>query len=319
MPIGGCASAKGGPTTRPTSSSWPGAGRPTGRTAICRSRTCRATESRAACGCRGPTSPAGRGRSPTGSATAATTARATPSPTRACTSSSVPGSRTSSRSGPDPRATPAARPGRRRGMRGAKPGLRVVDPRPGSGALQHPKGEGMSWLVGQSSELGSVVAKAVLMYATALVVLRLGERRTLAQWTIIDFATAVAMGAIIGRTAIAGTQSYLTGAAALVALVVAHRVASVLRFNPVFNKLVDHRLRVLVADGELRSAELRRCGLTDNDLFSQLRQRGFFDVTALRYVLYETKGSITVVPAELPDPDRAPLVRAGLAASAGYP
>ena len=69
----------------------------------------------------------------------------------------------------------------------------------------------MSWLTGGWAHLGAVAGKAALMYATALVALRLGERRTLAQWTIIDFATAVAMGAIIGRTAIAGTQSYATG------------------------------------------------------------------------------------------------------------
>ena len=59
----------------------------------------------------------------------------------------------------------------------------------------------MSWLIGHASDVGLVAAKAALMYLTALLALRLGERRTLAQWTIIDFATAVAMGAIIGRTA----------------------------------------------------------------------------------------------------------------------
>src|SRR4051794_27093852 len=106
----------------------------------------------------------------------------------------------------------------------------------------------MSWLTGQASEGWTVAAKAVLMYATALVALRLGERRTLAQWTIIDFASAVAMGAIIGRTAIA-EQSYLTGAVALVTIVLVHRVASLLRFQPVLGKLVDHRVRVLVDHG----------------------------------------------------------------------
>lgn len=175
----------------------------------------------------------------------------------------------------------------------------------------------MSWLAGQSSDLGFVAAKAALMYATALVALRLGERRTLAQWTIIDFATAVAMGAIIGRTAIAGTQSYLTGAIAVLTLVAVHRLASLVRFLPLADKLMDHRIRVLVADGRLRRRELRRCGLTDNDVLAQLRQRGVFDLADVRYVLYETKGSITVVPRD----ERAdgPLVRSGVDAAAGYP
>jgi uncharacterized membrane protein YcaP (DUF421 family) len=175
----------------------------------------------------------------------------------------------------------------------------------------------MSWLIGDAPHLAQVAAKAALMYATALVALRLGERRTLAQWTIIDFASAVAMGAIIGRTAIAGGQSYLTGAVALVTLVVVHRLASLLRFQPLLGKIVDHRVRVLVDDGTLRRHELRRCGLTDNDLFAQLRQHGVFDLADVRYVLYETKGSITVVRRD--SGTDGPLVRGGVEAAAGYP
>jgi len=177
----------------------------------------------------------------------------------------------------------------------------------------------MSWLVGHSSGLGEVAAKAALMYATALVALRLGERRTLAQWTIIDFATAVAMGAIIGRTALASNQSYAAGAVALCTLVVIHRLVSILRFRPLLNKLVDHRIRILVEHGELRRRELRRCGLTDNDLFMQLRQQGVFSLDQVRYVLYETKGSITVVTDDVPAEPEPRLVELGLEDAAGYP
>jgi uncharacterized membrane protein YcaP (DUF421 family) len=173
----------------------------------------------------------------------------------------------------------------------------------------------MHWLTSDTTELAETAAKALLMYVTALVGLRIGERRTLAQWTIIDFATAVAMGAIIGRTAIA-QQSYLTGAVALLTLVAVHRAASVLRFNPVLGKLLDHRVRVLVHEGQIRSSELRRCGLTDHDLYRELRQRGFFDVAALRYVLYESKGDVTVVSDAVAD---QPLVQEGVRAAVDFP
>ena len=142
----------------------------------------------------------------------------------------------------------------------------------------------MSWIVDHGGDIGTVAGKAVLMYLTAVVGLRLGERRTLAQWTIIDFATAVAVGAIVGRTAIAGTQSYTTGAVALLTLIAVHRLAGLLRFRPVAGKLFDHRVRVLVDHGQLRRRQLRMCGLTDNDLYAQLRQRGVFDLAQLRYV-----------------------------------
>jgi uncharacterized membrane protein YcaP (DUF421 family) len=72
----------------------------------------------------------------------------------------------------------------------------------------------MSWLTSPWSELGIVAATGGLMYLTAVVGLRLGERRTLAQWTVIDVAAAVAIGSIIGRTAVASSQSYAVGVVA---------------------------------------------------------------------------------------------------------
>jgi len=157
--------------------------------------------------------------------------------------------------------------------------------------------------------------KVTLMYGTALLGLRVGERRTLAQWTTIDFAAAVAIGAIVGRTALAKDQSYAVGAVALVTIVAVHRLASLLRFSPLFGKLQDHRIRVLVLNGELRRGQLRLCGLTDNDLYAELRLRGVFDLRELQYVLYETKGGLSLV--RKTQGDGLPLVAAGLAAATG--
>ena len=47
--------------------------------------------------------------------------------------------------------------------------------------------------------------KAVLLFAVAVIGLRLGERRTLTQLGASDFAVAVAIGSIIGRTATASS------------------------------------------------------------------------------------------------------------------
>jgi uncharacterized membrane protein YcaP (DUF421 family) len=174
-----------------------------------------------------------------------------------------------------------------------------------------------TWMVGSASALPGVAGKAVLIYATAVVGLRVAHRRTLAQWTAIDFAAAVAVGAIIGRTALAGSQSYLMGVVALGAILFAHAAVTVARGNRVLAKAVDHRVRVLVVHGRVRRGQLRICGLTEHDLVAQLRQGGVLDLSGVRYVLYEAKGDLTVVPEK--SPADAPLVREGLAAAAGWP
>ena len=176
-----------------------------------------------------------------------------------------------------------------------------------------------AWLIQGWAAPGIAVAKAALMYVVALLGLRVAHRRTLTQWTAIDFAAAVAMGAIVGRTAIAGDQSFAVGAAALLTILVAHWIAAVGRFNPWFVKLVDHRVRVLVDHGALRTDQLRLCGLTDSEVLAQLRQQGVASLSELRYVLYETKGELTVVRepgTQTPDPE---LVQIGLRDAADFP
>lgn len=175
-----------------------------------------------------------------------------------------------------------------------------------------------SWLGGQTPQLAGVVGKALLMYVTAVIGLRVAQRRTLSQWTAIDFAAAVAVGAIVGRTALASGQSYVVGAVALVTLLIAHTVVTYGRMLPGLAKLLDHRVRVLVDHGRLLPRQLKICGLTENDVLAKLRQQGVHDLGELRYVLYETKGELTLVREEgAPSPD-GPLVRTGLQDAAGY-
>ena len=175
------------------------------------------------------------------------------------------------------------------------------------------------WLVDGWGQPAVAAAKAAMMYVIAMVGLRLAHRRTLSQWTAIDFAAAVALGAIIGRTAIAEGQSVAVGAAALVTILVAHYLLTVGRFRPFVARLVDHRVRVLVDHGRLRPDQLRRCGLTEAEVLAQLRQHGVASLAELRYVLYESKGDLTIVRepgADTADPE---LVRAGLRDAAAYP
>ena len=108
----------------------------------------------------------------------------------------------------------------------------------------------MAELVGGAGGLGWVVVKAALLFAVAVIGLRLGERRTLAQLGAFDFAVAVAIGAIIGRTVTTST-SFATGAVALVTLLVVHRVVALARRHSRIARLIDHPPRVLVAQGKI--------------------------------------------------------------------
>ncbi len=153
----------------------------------------------------------------------------------------------------------------------------------------------MSHLVGGAGDLGWVALKALLLYLTAVVGFRLGERRTLAQMSPFDFVAAVAVGAIVGRVPNASTTSYLAGAVTLVTVLLVHRVIMRLRYAPRVAHIVEHAPIVLVADGRILESEIRRCGLTLGDLHGQLRQHGIGDLSEVRYVIAEQRGQLSVI------------------------
>ena len=100
----------------------------------------------------------------------------------------------------------------------------------------------MSPLIGNHSELGWTAAKALLLFAVAVVGLRLSERRVVAQLNVFDFVVTVAVGAIVGRTATSSTESFATGAVALITLLLAHR----LRGRNASTRLVGHSSWIVV-------------------------------------------------------------------------
>ena len=153
----------------------------------------------------------------------------------------------------------------------------------------------MEHLIGGAGELGWVAAKAVLLYLTAVLGLRLGVRRTLADLSPFDFVALAAVGSVVGRLPSASDSSYLAGAATLVALLAAHRCVSRLRRFPSVAHLVEHAPRLLVAHGQVLDHELRRCGMTRNDLYGLLRQRGIGELSEARFVVLERRGQVSVI------------------------
>jgi uncharacterized membrane protein YcaP (DUF421 family) len=167
-------------------------------------------------------------------------------------------------------------------------------------------------LFGGAGGLGWVAVKAVLLFAVAVVGLRLGERRTIAQLGAFDFAVAVAIGSIIGRTATAASTSFATGAVALVTLLAVHRIIAFARRHSGIARAIEHPPRVLVAYGEIQHRELASTGLTAADVYMLLRENGVDDLSQVGYLLYEPRGSTTVIRAGW---EPGPVMRQGLAAA----
>ncbi len=153
----------------------------------------------------------------------------------------------------------------------------------------------MGQIIGGAASLGWVALKAFLLFLTAVIGFRIGERRTLAEMSAFDFVAAVATGAVVGRVPNSNGTSYLQGAVTLITILVAHNLISRMRYRPWLARIFDHPPRVLVAEGRLFQSELRKSGLTESDLYGLLRQKGVADLREVRLVVFEQRGRISVI------------------------
>ena len=143
--------------------------------------------------------------------------------------------------------------------------------------------------------LAWIAGKAGLLYATAIIGLRLGKRRILTELSPFDFVAAVAVGAIVGRIPSAADADYPAGAVTLIAILFAHALASHLRHYSSVARLVDQSPKILVANGKLLEDELRRSRLSRADVDSLLRQHGVHRVSEVEYLIFEEGGKVSVV------------------------
>ena len=158
-----------------------------------------------------------------------------------------------------------------------------------------PKERGMSELIHQSNTLESVALKALLLFVTAVFAFRFARRRALADLSIIDFVVAVAAGSIIGRVPNASDASYLDGAVTLIVILAAHAAFTELRFVPLVDRWIDEAPVILVTDGHVDQRRLRRSGLTNDDIYSILREREIQTLAEVRYLIIEARGRFSLV------------------------
>ena len=153
-------------------------------------------------------------------------------------------------------------------------------------------------LIGDWHTAVHAAIKAAALFLTAAATFRLTTRRTMAQLAPFDWVAAVAVGAIVGRTATASDASWLTGTAALVSLLLVHAGLTRLRLFPGVQRFVDPPVRVLIHDGAVDVVNLARCGMTEDDLVAVLRQGGYQSPTEVHLALLESRGTVSFVPSD---------------------
>ncbi len=155
----------------------------------------------------------------------------------------------------------------------------------------------MTTLFGHKDDMNAwqECARAVLIFAYGLLLVRVAGRRMFGKWSALDFVLAIIIGsnlsrALTGGAALGGTLAATTVLVALYWLL-AHLAARI----PAVSHLLEGRAVVLAQHGKHAERDRLRHAISQADLDEALRERGIATPEEAERITLEPSGKITIL------------------------
>lgn len=160
------------------------------------------------------------------------------------------------------------------------------------------------WAIGVGSEFDNispaqVAVRTVVVFLIALVLIRVGKRRFMGDYTAVDILLGFIVGSVMAR-ALTGAVSMLNMVIIVVVLMGLHWLTSTVTYYwPAFGRTVENDPRKLIEDGKVIREAMKKSKISDDDLLQALREHGGVEKPEdVKKAYLERDGSITVIPME---------------------
>ena len=154
---------------------------------------------------------------------------------------------------------------------------------------------------GKATELTllQIVLRGFVIFIAGLAIVRIGDRRSLAEKTAFDAIFIVLVGSMLSR-AINGTAPFFTTIGAAVGLMIIHRVFAFGAFKSHwFGKLIKGKPVTLLRNGEIDWQEMKRNLVSRHDSEEDLRlDAKTEDAATIQVARLERSGDISFIKKE---------------------
>ncbi|MDE2127935.1 MAG: DUF421 domain-containing protein [Armatimonadetes bacterium] len=154
-------------------------------------------------------------------------------------------------------------------------------------------------IAGSINELLTVVGSTLVIYAVLIGLIRVLGRSITAQLGAVDLAVILVLGSAVETAMVHGDVSLPAGLECAATLLIANRIIAVLALRyPAARRLVSAGAVVLVRDGQPVEENLKRTGLTIDDVLQAIRERECDDLATVAYAVLEEDGEINVIESD---------------------
>lgn len=145
------------------------------------------------------------------------------------------------------------------------------------------------------TEAASVAVATVVVYLAFVVHVRVLGQRTLASMTSFDVGVVIALGSVMGRTALLAEPTLAGGLVAMVVLFAAQLLFAFARRHRRLDRTLNRPALVLMAHGRFLEANLERGHVSEDELRQRLRLAGVCHLDEVQAAVLERNGAISVL------------------------
>jgi uncharacterized membrane protein YcaP (DUF421 family) len=140
--------------------------------------------------------------------------------------------------------------------------------------------------------------RGVIVLVFTLVIVRLGDKRSLSKKSAFDAALLIILASVLSR-AVNGSAAFFATLGGSAVIVFLHRLLGYFACRSEgFRYLIKGKPSELVRDGEFVRANMRRDHVADEDVCEDLRLDGQEDLTKVKVARLECSGDISFIKAD---------------------
>jgi uncharacterized membrane protein YcaP (DUF421 family) len=141
--------------------------------------------------------------------------------------------------------------------------------------------------------------RGTVVYFAVLILVRVFPKRQIGSVGLTDILLLVLLSECVSQVLNANSVSLGNGIVAVAALMFWNFLLDRLSFHWAWlERLLEPKPVVLIRDGALIEENLRSERLSNDELYTQLRQHGFDDISRIKLAMIESEGKVSVVPTD---------------------
>lgn len=140
-----------------------------------------------------------------------------------------------------------------------------------------------------------VVIRSIISFFILLLLVRLMGKQQLAQLTFFDYVVGITIGSIASTISVQVNENLLSTMAGLATWTILAIVLAILSVHSVWiRKVVDGEAVIVVANGKILEENLKRIRIPLDQVLSELRTQGVFNITDVEFAMFEPGGKISI-------------------------